>query len=273
MHGDPKRIRSCPTHTGRGTRYRPQPLSHPTLFATNPVSSPANPTHTDSQKLPRNPDILDHTPPALARPSHEIGVEPTSTPNSRYSSRTLHQGHLTYYLYALQDGPTNGTHHQATQDNRWVAYCGNDPPSDTRLAAVPQTAQHSVHTAPPTHSSHHTTLPRCSDQPASPTITLTAHAHSPPPGPYAPNRTTPTSGARAVCANLRSLGTGRGPGQPGLARPPAPPDHNPEGDTPRRRASTPQIRLAGHPQDQPSELQRTTRNSSPTPELAGTHLT
>ena len=47
MHGAPKRIRSCPAHPGQGTRYRPQPLTHPTPFATSRFSSPTNPTHTD----------------------------------------------------------------------------------------------------------------------------------------------------------------------------------------------------------------------------------
>ena len=103
----------------------------------------------------------------------------------------------------------------------------------------------------------------------------TAHAHAPPTRPYVPNRTTPARDALIVCTDFRSLRTGRVPGQPGVARPPAPQDHNPEDDTPRPRAPTPQIRLARQTQDHPTELRatRTTRNSFPTPELAGTHLT
>ena len=47
MHGAPKRLQSCPAHPGRGTRYRPQPLRHPTPVATSPFSPPTNPTHTE----------------------------------------------------------------------------------------------------------------------------------------------------------------------------------------------------------------------------------
>ena len=50
----------------------------------------------------------------------------------------------------------------------------------------------------------------------------TAHVHSPPAGPYAPNRATPPRGALTICVDSRPLRTGRVPGQPGLARPPAP---------------------------------------------------
>ena len=70
MNGAPKRIRSCPARPGRGTRYRPQPLAHPTPVATSPFSSPANPMHTDSlPKATQNHGSLDYTPPALAIPS------------------------------------------------------------------------------------------------------------------------------------------------------------------------------------------------------------
>ena len=98
----------------------------------------------------------------------------------------------------------------------------------------------------------------------------TAHAHSPPAGPYTPNLTTPPRGELTACTNLESLNTGRVPGQPGLARPPALQDHNREGETPRPRAPTPQIRLARYPQDRPAQLRATgtTRNSVPIPELA-----
>ena len=40
-------------------------------------------------------------------------------------------------------------------------------------------------------------------------------------------------GALRICTSLIFLGTGRVPGQPRLARPPVPQDHNPEDDTPR----------------------------------------
>ena len=111
----------------------------------------------------------------------------------------------------------------------------------------------------------------------------TAHSYSSPTGPYAPNRTKPASGVLTVCTGSRSLRAGRVPGQPGLARPPASQEHNPEDDTPNPRAPTTQIRLARHPQDRPSKVRatRTTRNSfrskcrnpnpdTPTPACANT---
>ena len=92
MHGAPKRIQSCPAHAGRGTCYRPHPLTHPTPFATSPCSSPANPTRRYSlKKAIQNPDILGYTPPTLAIPSPENGVEPTTAPKLRYNNPALHQ--------------------------------------------------------------------------------------------------------------------------------------------------------------------------------------
>ena len=59
MHGAPKPIRFCPAHPGRGTRYRPQPLTRLTPFATSPFSPPTNPTHTEpltkATQKPRHP--------------------------------------------------------------------------------------------------------------------------------------------------------------------------------------------------------------------------
>ena len=100
MNGALKRIRSCPAHRGRGTRYRPQPLTHPNTFRNKSLLAPRKP-HTPifPQKLPRNPDILDHTPPTLVVPYHEIDVEPTTTPASRHSDPTLHQRYLTPYRH------------------------------------------------------------------------------------------------------------------------------------------------------------------------------
>ena len=50
-------------------------------------------------------------------------------------------------------------------------------------------------------------------------------ARVPPTGPYAANRSTPANNALTVYTGSTSLRTGRVPGQPGLARPPAPQDH------------------------------------------------
>ena len=134
-----------------------------------------------------------------------------------------------------------------TQDNLRVTYCGNAPPSDGLQAAVPKTAKHSVHTAPrqipnitPPCRSAATNLQTLQQSP-------TAHAHSPAAGPYAPNRTTPPSGALTLCDDLRSLNTGRVPGQPGLARPPVPQDHNREGDTKAPSTNTPDLPSASPP--------------------------
>ena len=162
-----------------------------------------------------------------------------------------------------------------TQDNLRVTYGGNEPPSNRLQAEIPQTAQHRERIAPPADSEHHATLPRYSDQPTNPTAVPDYTRALPPPSPYAPNRTTPPSGALTVCADFRALGTERVPGQPGPARPPAPQDDNPEDDTPRLRAPTPKSAQRDTPQEQPTELRatRTTCNSSPAPELAGTHLT
>ena len=114
MHGVPKRIQSCPVHPGRGTRDRPQPLTHPTPFATMSRPSPANPTRPDPlTEATQNSDILGYTPPTLAIPSAEIGVEPTTAPKSRYNNSALHQGHLPQGVHGfrtLQGTPTTGTH-------------------------------------------------------------------------------------------------------------------------------------------------------------------
>ena len=78
-----------------------------------------------------------------------------------------------------------------------------------------------------------------------------AHTRLSPTGPYALNWATQPSDTLKDCDDLKCLGTGRVPGRPGLARPPAPQDHNPEGDTPNPRAPSPQIRLVRHPKTNP----------------------
>ena len=108
--------------------------------------------------------------------------------------------------------------------------------------------------------SHHITLPRCSDQPATPTtVPDCTHTHThththtrvPLTRPYVPNRSTSASNALTACTSSRSPRTGWVPGQPGLARPPAPQDHNAEDDIPRPRTPTPQICLTRHPRTSP----------------------
>ena len=81
------------------------------------------------------------------------------------------------------------------------------------------TPHNSAMTRPSLHESRHNHLP---------------HAHSP-----HPQTSTPTtyplraSGALTICTELMSVGTWRVPGQPGLAKPPAPQDHDPENENPR----------------------------------------
>ena len=96
---------------------------------------------------------------------------------------------------------------------------------------------------------------------------------------FHPRGPTPSTGphnpARHSDYDDKCLGTGRVPGRPGLARPPAPQDPNPPG---RRHPKTPSTNTpdppSASPQDQSVELRttRTARNSAPTPELAGTRL-
>ena len=79
IHGAPKRIRFCPAHPGRGTRYRLQRLTRPTTpFTTSPFSPPSNPTHTGpltkaaqkSRHLRRHSASLNYTLPGYRRRAH-----------------------------------------------------------------------------------------------------------------------------------------------------------------------------------------------------------
>ena len=169
-----KRIRSCPAHPGRGTRHRPQSLTHPTPLTTSPFSSLTNPTHTDP--LTKATQKSRHPRPRFA------GLNCTPTIISASSPRR-HRRHDTATPPCIKDtglntstdselcgtpGPTARTT-ATTQDSLRAIYSGNGPPSNRLQAAIPQAAQHSVRTVRQTDSPHHTTLPQCSDQPASPT--------------------------------------------------------------------------------------------------------
>ena len=162
---------------------------------------------------------------------------------------------LTRQLYgfeAPQGAPTSGTHHRE--------YRGQPTSRLPREQATPKQAPSGHPTDSTTQRTpraldrfrHHTTLLQCSDQPASPTtVPNRKHTHVPPKGPYAPNRSAPASNALTICISSNSLHIGWVPGQPGLARLPAPQDHNHEDDTPRPRTPTPQICLARHPGTSP----------------------
>ena len=201
-----------------------------------------------------NQDIVDHTPPVTAILSPEISVEPTATTG----------------VAIQQPYPTPRIHNSIpllTQSSAGRLDKRNAPPrrprttceSPTAGTSHPQTgsmrqshSQHSTAYRPCPRQTPHIALP-CRNAASSPQAlqqSRTAHAHSPPTGPYAPNRTMPARCALTVCTGSKSLRKGPVPGQPGLARLPAPQDHNPEDDA-----------------------TRTTRNSAPTPELAGTRLT
>ena len=174
MHGAPKCIRSCQTHPSRGTRYRPQPRTLPTPVATSPFSSPADPTHTypftKATQKPRHPRThsasLSYTLPP------DIGVTRAATPQSRYSNPTLHQEHLTQYVYgfrSLRDTPINGTHQyddpgqptcHRTQERATRRRAPSGSPTDSaaqRGRPSPQrfpTSHYSAATQRPAHKPH-----------------------------------------------------------------------------------------------------------------------
>ena len=84
-----------------------------------------------------------------------------------------------------------------------------------------------------THSSPHNSArrdvqssPRIPSQPSAP------HAHPSPSRPRALNEDTRTSNTLTICTDTELPGTGRVPGRPRLARPPAPQDHDPPNGTP-----------------------------------------
>ena len=174
--------------------------------------------------------------------SPEIGVKRAATPKSRYSNPTLPQGHLTQYLYGFRtprDTPTNETHHhddpgQPMGHGLQERASLRRAPSGSSTDSAAQRTRRTPDRFPTSHYSAATQRPA-----HKPYSNPRRHTRTPPAGPYAPNRTTPRSGALPVCAELKSLSTRRVPGQPGLARPPAPQDHNPEDDSPRPRAPTP----------------------------------
>ena len=88
MHGAPKPIPFCPVPPRPGHPLQASTLDTPDTPHNESLLTPPKTPYTPilSQKPLRNPDILDHTLPALAIPSHEIGVEPSATPKSRYGN-------------------------------------------------------------------------------------------------------------------------------------------------------------------------------------------
>ena len=103
---------------------------------------------------------------------------------------------------------------------------------------------------------------------------LHTHTRVPHTGPYAPNQSTPASSALTVSTGSRSLRTGRVPGQPGLARPPAPSRPQPR----RRRSKAPntntaQVCLARHPGASPlnHKQQKLPATRPRLPRLTGAH--
>ena len=174
MNGAPKHIQTCPAHPGRGTRYRPQPLTHPTPFATSPFSFPTNPTHTDpltkATQEPRYPrplsTNLSYTLPRDRRRAHgdtEAMIQhpyPTPrTPDSaplRIQSSTEHpdkrnapprRPRTTY------GSPTAGTRHPQTDSKRQ-----SHRERSTACTSYPRQIPHIT-----------LSLPQCSDQPTNPT--------------------------------------------------------------------------------------------------------
>ena len=255
-------------------------MEHPTSFATSPFSPSANPTHTDPlTKATQTP-----------RHSRPRSTSLSCTPTTRSaSSPQRYRRHDTATLpYTKDTGLNTSTDSElrkmprpterattTTQDSLRAAYRGNEPPSNRLQTAIPRTAQHSVHTVPQTDSSHHTALTQCSDQPANPTTipdcTRALHPRDP----------MPLTGPRQQAAHSQSVqtpdpcaqnGSPGGRGWPGRRRPKTTtPETTPQDLEHQHR----QIHPARHPQDRPIKLQatRTTHNSFPTPELAGTHLT
>ena len=111
--------------------------------------------------------------------------------------------------------------------------------------------------APATQRTHHTHMPSnaslnsLTTRPSLHESHRYHHAHAlPAPEDSDTNKTNPTglSGALTIYACLILLCTGRGSGQPGLARPPAPQDCDPTSCTQRHRSpDTPMTWLAHHP--------------------------
>ena len=94
-------------------------------------------------------------------------------------------------------------------------------------ATTAQPPQHSAHLALVQAFLRHTTPPR-RDYPTNPITTTDPTCTPPPLGPRALSEATRPNDALTICTDLECLSTGRVPGRPGLARPPAPQDHDPK---------------------------------------------
>ena len=141
---------------------------------------------------------------------------------------------------ALRDAPTNGTHHrdypgQPTSHLSREHATAKQAPRGHPADSTPQRTQRALDRFPKSHFAVAMQRPAASPT----TVPDCTHTRVQPMGPDSPSRSTPGSNALTVCTGSRSLHIGRVPGQPGLARPPAPQDQNPEDDTPRPRTPTP----------------------------------
>ena len=277
MNGAPKCIRSCPAHPGRGTRYRLQPLVHPNTLRNKSLLVTRKPyAHRSSHKSypkARHPRL------------HSASLSCTPTMRSASNPRRHRRHDAATLPYTKDTGPDTSTDCELCgrpdQRNASPRRPRTTYESPTAGMSHPQTGSKQQ-----SHRQHGTAYTACPRQ--SPNITLscrnaatnpqalqqspTAHAYSPPTGPYVPNRTTPARGTLTVCTDSESLRTGLVPGQPGLVRPPAPQDHYPEGDASRPRAPTPKSAQRDTPQTNPLNYEQrelpTTRSrlpSSPKP--------
>ena len=163
----------------------------------------------------------------------------------------------------------------ATQDNLWATYCGNGPPSGGFQAACPQTAQHSVRNARRQTSLHQTTPPQRSDQPTDPTaIPGCTHAALT----HGILRAQPSHPAKRRTHSLcrpQIFKHGAGHGTSGAGQAAGAPRPRPRRRHPTAPSTNTPDPPSASPQDRPTKLRttRTTRDSSPTPDLVGTHLT
>ena len=163
----------------------------------------------------------------------------------------------------------------ATQDNLRVTYCGNGPPSGGFQAACPQTAQHSVRNAHRQTSLHHTTPPQRSDQTTDPrAIPGCTHA-SLTHGILRPQMSHPTKRRTHSLCRPQIPTQREGPGTSGAGQAAGAPRPRPRKQHPTAPSTNTPDPPSASPQDRPTNIRTTltTRNSSLTPDLVGTHLT
>ena len=102
----------------------------------------------------------------------------------------------------------------------------DEPLSGEPWATPPQTPQHSSHLALIQASLHYTAPPRRDDYPTNPITTIDRTGTPAASGHRARNEATRPDDALTICTDLEFPCAGRVLRRPGLARPPAPQDHD-----------------------------------------------